>query len=142
VLDSLSGLNLMAMNLVVGAKPTKSQGDWGIAMDNEERLIQKLSCDLHCHFVLTTHLDREMDEQLGQVSLMASALGRKMAPKLPRWFSDVVLARVTGGKFYWSTTTAGIDLKARNFDLTDTLQPDIAPALATWKFRGGIIENA
>ena len=32
VIDSLSGLNIMAMNLVAGSKPVKSMADWGVAL--------------------------------------------------------------------------------------------------------------
>lgn len=140
-LDSLSGLNIMAMNLVVGSKPVKSMSDWGIAMDNEERLIQKLCCDKRSWFVLTAHVERETDEQTGFTSLMAATLGRKLAPRLPRFFSDVVLAKREGDKFLWSTTAAGVDLKARNLPFNDTQQPSFAAIIASWKSRGGIIES-
>lgn len=139
--DSLSGLNLMAMNLVVGAKPAKSMSDWGVAMDNEERFVQKLLTDSRCHVTMTAHVERETDENTGQSVLMAATLGRKLAPRLPRFFSDVVLARQSGGKFTWSTTAAGVDLKARNLPFADNLAPDIGPMLANWKSRGGIIEQ-
>ena len=131
----------MAMNLVVGSKPAKNQADWGVAMDNETRVIQRLAVDLHCHFLLTAHVDRELDEATGSISLMASALGRKMAPQLPKWFSDVVLARREGTTWMWSTAMTGADVKARNLEWGDKLQPDIAPALEKWKSRGGAIEE-
>ena len=50
VLDSLSGLNIMAMDLVVGAKPVKAVGDWGVAMDNLERFINTMTNNTYCHF--------------------------------------------------------------------------------------------
>lgn len=140
-LDSLSGLNIMAMNLVVGSKPVKSMSDWGIAMDNEERLIQKLCVDKRCHFVLTAHSEREIDETTGQSQIMAATLGRKLAPRLPRFFSDVVLAKRTGEKFEWSTTATGADLKARNLAFSDTLSPTALTLIESWKKRGGLIET-
>ncbi len=140
VLDSLSGLNSMAMNLVVGSKPVKSMSDWGIAMDNEERFIQKLCVDKRCHFMLTGHTEREVDEVTGMSNIMAATLGRKLAPRLPRFFSDVVLAKRDGTTFAWSTTTLGADLKARNLPYADNQSPIIGPLLETWKGRGGLIE--
>lgn len=139
VIDGLSGLNIMAMNLVVGSKPVKSQSDWGIAMDNLERLIQKLCTDTRCHFVLIAHTEKEVDEVLGGTRTMAATLGRKLAPRLPRFFSDVVIAVKEGAKFTWSTAQLGADLKARNLPLADGIAPDFAPIIASWRKRGGVI---
>lgn len=141
VIDSLSGLNIMAMDLVVGSKPTKSMSDWGVAMDNLERLIQKLCTDTACHFVLTAHVEPEKDEETGRTSLMVSTLGRKLAPRMPRFFSDVVHAQRAGDKFSWSTATVNADLKARNLPIATGLKPDFHQIVAEWKIHGGRIET-
>jgi hypothetical protein len=141
VIDTMSGINIMAMNLVVGGKPVKSMSDWGIAMDTIERLIQKLCIDTRCHFVLMTHIEREMDEAGGGSKIMAATLGKKLAPKLPRFFSDVILAQKEGAKYTWSTAALGTDLKARNLPDRDGLQPDFGQIIESWKRRGGIIEQ-
>ena len=135
VVDSLSGLNIMAMNLVTGSKPVKSMADWGVAIDNLERLITKLCVDTKCHFVLTAHLERETDETTGGSSLMAATLGRKLAPKLPRFFSDVIHVKRDGGKFLWSTASINVDLKARNLPLADNLNPSFVPIIESWRKR-------
>lgn len=135
VIDSLSGLNIMAMNLVTGTKPVKSMSDWGIAMDNLERLITKLTVDLNCGVVLTAHLEREQDEVTGGVSLMASTLGKKLAPRLPRFFSDVIHAKRDGDKFLWSTASHNVDLKARNVAIREDLPPSFGPLIKQWKER-------
>jgi hypothetical protein len=133
VVDSLTGLSLMAMNLVTGSKPVKSMADWGVAIDNLERLITKLCVDTKCHFVLTAHLEREVDEVTGGTSLMASTLGRKLAPKLPRYFSDVIHVKRDGAKFVWSTASTNVDLKARNLPLAENLLPSFGQIYASWK---------
>lgn len=133
VVDSLTGLSLMAMNLVTGSKPVKSLADWGVAIDNLERLITKLCVDTKCHFVLISHLERETDEVTGGTSLMASTLGRKLAPKLPRYFSDVIHVVRKADKFVWSTVTSNVDLKARNIALADNLPPSFVPIIANWR---------
>jgi len=138
VIDSLSGLNIMAMDLVTGSKPMKSQADWGIAMDNLERLINHLTIATPCHFVLTSHLERENDEVTGGVQLMASTLGRKLAPKLPRYFGDVVLARRENNQFYWSTTAPNVDLKTRNLPFSDKLEPSFTSIVGHWRERQGL----
>lgn len=139
VLDSLSGVNIMAMNLVVGSKPVKHQGDWGVAMDNLERLVQKLCTGTDCHFVLVAHAERETDEVMGGSKIMAGTLGKKLAPRLPRFFSDVILAQKDGAKFTWSTAAIGADLKARNLPIKDGLPPDFGPIVENWKKQGGLI---
>lgn len=133
VIDSLTGLSLMAMNLVTGSKPVKSLADWGVAIDNLERLITKLCVDTKCHFVLISHLERETDEVTGGTSLMASTLGRKLAPKLPRYFSDVIHVVRKADKFVWSTVTSNVDLKARNISLADNLPPSFVPIISNWR---------
>lgn len=135
VVDSLTGLSIMAMNLVAGSKPVKSMADWGVAIDNLERLLTKLCVDTKCHFVLLAHLEREVDEVTGGTSLMASTLGRKLAPKLPRFFSDVVQAKRNVDKFVWSTAASNVDLKARNLPISDSLAPSFATIFNHWSAR-------
>lgn len=139
IIDSLSGLNIMAMDLVVGAKPVKALADWGVAMDNLERLITMMTTNTQCHFVLTTHLEREQDEVTGGVHLMASTLGRKLAPKMPRFFDDVVLCQNREGKFSWATTSSNVDLKWRNLDAGKELVPSFKPLIDSWINAGGEI---
>lgn len=140
VVDSLSGINDMAMKLVVGTKPAKSMSDWGVAMDVIKNFIVRLST-IHAHFLLIAHIEKEVDETSGGVHTTLSTLGRKLAPQLILNFSDVILAKRDGDKFTWSTTAANTDLKARNLPFSNSLPPDPAPILATWKSRGGIVES-
>ena len=123
--DSLSGLSIMAMDLVAGNAPIKSLPMWGVAMDNLERLITKLTCDTKCSMILTAHMDREVDELTGGTKLMASTLGRKLAPKIPRFFDEVVwCSRGDGKEFRWSTAESTVDLKTRRLPIADDLRPD------------------
>lgn len=137
VLDSLSGINIMAMNLVVGSKPVRSMADWGVAMNNLRSLIEKLCFDTKCHFVLTAHAERETDEVTGGVKIMASTLGRKLAPDLPRFFSDVIYVERVGKDFHWSTAAHNVDTKARNLPISEKLQPSFVPLIKHWKEKGG-----
>jgi hypothetical protein len=135
VVDSLSGLSIAAMNMVAGTKPVKSMPDWAIAMDTIERFIIKLTTDVRPTTVVIGHLERETDEITGGVQLMASTLGRKLAPKLPRFFSDVIMARRVGDKFEWSTAAVNTDLKTRNLPISDHLPPDFNQIIEKWKAR-------
>jgi hypothetical protein len=124
--DGLSGLSVMSMDLVAGGKPTKSQADWGTAMDNLERLLTKLCADTKCSFVLISHADREYDELTGGTKVMVSTLGRKLAPKIPRFFDEVVYCRKSGKDFWWSTIEPNVDLKARRLPFSDEIPPTFA----------------
>lgn len=141
VIDGLTGVGIMAMGLVVGSKPVRHQGDWGIAMQLTENVLQKLCTDTQAHFVLIAHIERETDEVLGGSKIMAATLGRKLAPRIPRFFSDVILADKTGTRFTWSTAAAGADLKARNLRLADGLPPDFGPIIESWQKQGGTIDS-
>ncbi len=138
-MDSLSGINPIALSLVVGGKPVKSQSDWGIAMDQIEKLVRQLTDGCRCHFVLTSHVEREIDQVLGGVKLTVATLGVKLAPKIPPMFSDVILTSREGTKFYWSTANGQADLKARNLAIADHLPPDFKPIIDKWKSRGGAL---
>lgn len=140
VIDSLSGLSMAAMNLVTGSKPIKSMGDWGMAMDNLERIITKLTTDLRCHFIMIAHVEREVDEISGGSSITVSTLGKKLGPKVPRFFSDVILTQRIGDKFSWSTASTGVDTKARNVPISGNFAPSAKLILDSWKKNGGVIE--
>ena len=124
VIDSLSGVSTMALRMMIGAKPTAHQGEWGVAMSAELQLLQKLCGDVKCFLTVTGHVETEMDETIGRPQLMVSALGRKNAPKLPKDFSDVVYAYREGTDYFWSTITSNIDLKTRTLPLRDKINPD------------------
>lgn len=140
VIDSLSGVNTMAMKLVTGGKPVKNQADWQIAMDNVEQLVTKLTTDVRCSVVVTAHQERETDELTGGTTIMVSTLGRKLAPRIPRFFSDCIQAKRDGDKFYWSTSTTNASLKTRSLKIADGLPPSFVPLLTAWKAKGGILE--
>jgi hypothetical protein len=127
VVDSLSGLNLMAMDLTIGNKVTAHQGEWGIAMGTLEKLLHNLTSNLRCFFILIAHTEREGDELSQGTKIMVSTLGKKLAPKIPRFFSEVVLAYREGDKFLWSTMATGVVLKKRALPLDGKLQPSFKP---------------
>jgi len=136
-IDSLTGINPIAMSLVVGNKPVKSQADWGIAQDQIEKLLRQLTDGCRCHVVLLAHVEREVDQVFGGVKVTVSTLGRALAPKIPPMFSDVILSVREGTKFSWSTANAQADLKARNLPIADGLPPSFKPIIDKWISRGG-----
>lgn len=124
VIDSLSGINIMAMDLTIGMKPAAHQGEWGVAMNLEEKLILQLTSSLNCFFVLIGHVDKEPNEVTGGTEVTVSALGRKLAPKIGRFFSEIALTRRDAtGKFFWSTADSTAALKNRGLSFSKELKP-------------------
>lgn len=130
-IDSLSGLSVMAWYLTVGYKPTGAPGEWNIAMNWIEALIMKINSDRRCFFTMTAHVEKEMDETSGVNKLMVSTLGRKLAPKVPRFFGEVIYStRSVSQKgepaFNWSNIDAQIELKNRALPVSQKLLPDFS----------------
>ena len=143
VLDSLSGLSLIAMQCTVGFKPSPHQGEWGIAMNAVENLVFKLSSDCKCYFVLTSHIEKEPDEITGMAKVTVSTLGRKLAPKIPRFFSEVIRSRKDGtGKFLWATQDSEADLKNRALPSGSNLPQDFGPVVDAHRRRAQIASPA
>lgn len=140
-LDSLSGVNLMAMDLTIGDKVTAHVGEWGIAMNMIDKLILSLTSNLQCLFVLTAHIEPERDEVTGGTKLMSSTLGKKLAPKIPRFFSEVVLTHTEGDSYYWSTSHPQIDLKHRALQRYNKLLPTFKPILEAYQQRLGFLDS-
>jgi hypothetical protein len=126
VMDDLSGASDMAMQCVVGGKPAKSQPDWQIAQDLVYNLVVKLVGDTKCSFVLLAHVDREPNEITGGTEVTTQTLGKKLGPKLPPKFDEVILAERNGTTFTWNTAAPGVALKTRRLPIATDLRPDFA----------------
>lgn len=135
VIDGLTGIGLAAMSLVIGGKPVRSQSDWGIAQDQVEKLVRMLCDNCRCHFVLLSHIDREVDQVLGGSKVMVSTLGKALAPKFPSMFSDVILTTRQGAKWNWDTASVTADLKTRNLPIRSDLEPNFGQIVSKWKNR-------
>lgn len=143
VLDSLSGLTLAALSASAGQKYALTQPEFQISQNMIENLVNLLTTTLQCHVYMTAHPEMEVNEITGGRKIYPSTLGRKLAPKLPRNFSDVIQTQMTveGNTPKWVINTISEEavLKARNFPLGRNLPCSFAPAFKKWKERGGII---
>ena len=135
VIDSLSGLSIMSKGLMCGSKPAPDRGEWGVAMDNLERFVNSLTTGTTCVFVLTCHIEREPDPITGASYVLASTLGQKLAPKMPRYFSDVVHCKRQGASFSWSTITDSMELKGRNMPWANDQPASFVPLMTRWRER-------
>ena len=135
VIDGLSGVSKAAMHLVIGGKAMRSQSDWGLAQGQVETLLTQLSEDCKCHFVLISHIDREVDEVLGGIKFMMSSLGKALYPKLPIMFSDIILTVRDGKNWYWDTLNSQADIKTRNLPMESKGSPDFKRIVDKWRSR-------
>jgi len=141
-LDSLSGVSLMALQHTVGFKPSPHQGEWGIAMSNIESLLLQLQ-NCQCFFTVTAHIEKEPDEITGIAKVSVSTLGRKLAPKIPKFFSEVIRSRKDpSGRYLWATVDAEADLKNRSLGSSNALEADFGPIIAAHRRRSQIASPA
>lgn len=142
VIDSLSGLTAASRQNVAGNRPALAPPDYGLAQRQIEGLINQICTAFRCHFVLTAHAERELDPVLGGQKIMASTIGKALAPVLPRYFTDNILTKRAGTKFEWDTADTQAVLKARNVPIGATLAPSFVQVIQAWQKRGGLIESA
>lgn len=135
VVDGLSGINTMCMDLIVGAKPIKAIADWGMAMDAEMRFINQCVNSLTAMFVLIAHLELNKDEVEGRIYRYPKVLGNKNTYDFGKHFSDVILASDEGSRFTWSTEAKNMQLKTRNLQRSSKLNPDFVPLIEKWASR-------
>lgn len=135
VIDSLSGLNQLAREYVSGYKPNLHPGEWGTAMEFERNLIYKVAGDRHAFFVLIAHIDRTVDEVTQASRISVAALGQKLGPRIPQFFSEVIFAKREKDKFLWSTKESGVDVKNRALPIRDDMPPDFRPIVAVHRQR-------
>lgn len=135
VIDSLSGLNNLALQHTVGLKPTMNPGEWNIAMNLELMLIEKLTADLKCYFAVLAHIDRNINEVTGGMVVTPAAIGAKLGPKIGRFFSEVVLTKRLGARFVWSTEETNTDVKNRSLPIGKELEPSFAPLVTAFEAR-------
>lgn len=134
VLDSLTGLVTMAVQNTVGLRPTVQLQEYGIIQSMLESTINLLT-NLPCFFVMTAHVEKLVDEVNGGIKMMVFAIGKKLAPVLPRFFSEVVYCYRDGTNFLWSTATSNVNTKQRSLPVSDKIQPDFSPIIQAYKRR-------
>lgn len=136
VIDSLTGISIISWKLTVGYKPTGAPADYGISQNWIFNLLNDIHCDRQCFFILTTHIEKEPDELTGVKKLHVSTIGQKLAPKVPNFFSEVVLTSRTQAKgFLWSTIDNQMDLKNRALPIGADLTPDFRPVVEAYRNR-------
>lgn len=147
VMDGLSGLSDISWMLTLGVKPTAHQGEWNIMQNFIKQVLNQISADRDFFFAMTAHIERETDELSGASKAMVSTLGRKLAPVIPRYFSEVILSKKTVTppdkvRFHWSTLDAQADTKNRTLPLSNDLEPSFAPIVEAYHRRATFLKTA
>jgi len=135
VQDSMSSLSLAALYSHIGNKPGIHEGEWGICMGNLERLFNKFAYDIPSMMVMTAHTEAEPMSDGITMKTQVSTLGKKLAPKVPRAWSDCILSIREGGNFWWTTVDTNTFLKTRNFDFSNRIPPTFVPIVQQWHKR-------
>jgi len=138
VLDGMSGLSKMCMDLVVGAKPVKTLQDWGVAIDQLDK-FQTQCANITCPFILLSHLSREQEEVTGKIIVSLKALGNKLPTSMPFLYNDFILATAPEGRFNWATIDKNCQLKSTYLPHSDKLEADFRLLIINWLGEQGLI---
>lgn len=122
VVDSLSFMGKAALNSVLFMngyldRPPEIQ-HWGMAMDNLERVIGRLtSSEVPCHVIMNTHIDLREAQGGGISRAYPMALGAKLSPKVGAFFDNLIAFRAS------PTGRREIRTKAEGFLVCKTARP-------------------
>ena len=130
--DSLSETANACFRMVLGAKATASQPEYGVAQQNLLSWVRWMTQFLQCTFVLTAHVQRQTNEVTGSTSVMTKAIGKALGDEMSPLFSDVILTVRDGLNFYWDTAAPGVDLKTRYLPIQSKIRPDFSLIMDKW----------
>lgn len=137
--ESISALSEIAKNNAIGDKPFMEPRDYQMVQNPCRKFLNHLVFSTKCLFVATAHLEREINESNGMTELMVSTVGRKLAPLIPRFFSDVIItSRVDNPgnpTFKWATQVPGARTKTRNLPWSENLPADFRPLVENFRKR-------
>lgn len=139
VLDGMSNLAKMAMQVTVGAKPVKTLQEWGVAIETLENLENQITT-INAPFVLLTHIEREIDEVSRNVYVTVAALGSKYPIRIGRNYQDVILCENKAKAFSWATTSKEAQLKGTYLPVDVGMEQDFRPLVCQWLSDNGLVK--
>jgi AAA domain-containing protein len=140
VLDAVTELGYMAMNMYVGRRPVYDKPDYQVAQRMVYNYLHLLTNSLRCHVIVLGHLDKQFNEASGVTTQTVQSVGQKLSPQLPRKFDDVIVAKRVGDKYTWSTAELNSEGKGRNLPTKAGMPQDFGLVVEGWKRAGGVIE--
>lgn len=134
-IDSLTETANAFMKTVIGAKPTASQPDYGVAQNSLMNFMRLLTQALKCPLIMTAHVDKQLDPLTGGSKISVKSIGQAIASDIGPLFSDVIMATRVGNKFTWSTAEFGAATKTRSLGYKVDIEPDFGQILDLWQKR-------
>lgn len=134
-MDSLTETANAAMKMQIGSRPMASPGDYGVAQNNLMNFLRLTTQGMECPFVMTAHVDREIDAVTQSTKIMIKAIGKALATEIPTLFSDVIYTTREADKFFWDTAAYGVDTKTRSLGIRSKIEPNFATIFDVWKKR-------
>lgn len=133
--DSLSETAQAAFKMVVGSKPVASQSDYMVAQNNLLNWLRYMTQSFQGTFVITAHVQRQINEVAGTMQLMTKAIGKAIGDEIPQLFSEVIYTVREGSNWYWDTAHAQADTKTRYLPIQSKIRPDFAQIMDKWLAR-------
>lgn len=135
--DSLSESANACFRMTIGNKTTAAPNEYQVAQGNLINWVRYMTQSLACTFILTAHVQKQINEVTGTTQLMTKAIGKALGDEFPQLFSDVIFTVREGQNFYWDTMAHNVDLKSRNLPIAAKQPPDFGRIMAKWVSRGG-----
>jgi len=136
-MDSLTETSNAAMKMQVGARPTASPGDYGVAQGALMNFLRLCTQGINCPFIMTAHVDRELEPVSGLPKTMIKAVGKALATEIPTLFSEMIYTVREGNSWYWDQAAFGVDVKSRYLPYRTKITPDLGQIMDAWKKRSG-----
>lgn len=136
--DSLSETAVACFRMQVGNKPVASQPDYQVAQQNLLGWLRYMTQAFQGTFVLTAHVQRQMNEVTGTMQVRTKAIGNALAEEIPPLFSEVVYTYREGTNWYWDTATANVDTKVRYLPVSGKIKPDLGQIMDKWLERSKV----
>lgn len=136
--DSLSETANACMRMVTGTKTSASQPEFGVAQGNLIGWLRYMTQSFQGTFVMTAHVQRQMNEVTGVTQLMTKAIGKALADDIPPLFSETIYTVREGTNWYWDTAAANVDTKTRYLPIQSKIPPNFAQIMDQWLERSRV----
>jgi hypothetical protein len=138
-IDSLSELANCYEKMVVGNKPVMAQNEYGVAQNNLLNFLRYVTgTGTPFTLVMTAHLQKQVNELTGGVTLMTKAIGKAISDDIPKLFSEVLYCYREGLEWYWDTSASNVVTKTRYLPIKSKIKPDLGFIMNKWLKRGEV----
>jgi hypothetical protein len=132
-IDSFSELANAAVKMTIGTRPVMSQPEYQVAQNNLLNFLRFCTQGFLPTFVMTAHVQRQVNEAAGTTKLMVKAIGKAIGDDIPQLFSEVIGCVRVGDQWYWDTADSQIDTKVRYLPVKSKIDPNFALIMDQWE---------